>query len=206
MKLLTLNDSYLIARGWHRQCYQHPDHEDRCIKIVVNGDDTETKREQAYYRLLEKRLQDWRSVPRFHGNVDTTLGQGAVFDLVRDYDGKISKTLADYIEREREFNQYAPVLMTAMFNLIDYQLKHNVLTMSLKPKNLLFQVLANGDGVMHIIDNLGNSDWIPLCTYSHFFGQQKIRRKWKKFLTMLEKKHLNRPDLMYMFKSLETSL
>lgn len=203
MKSLTLNEIDLIARGWHRECYQHPDDEHRCVKIVVNGDETETKREQAYYQFLEKSLSDWRSVPRFHGNVETNLGQGAVFDLVRDDDGKISRTLGDYLGHQHEFNNHAPAILTAMKNLINYQLEHNVLTMSLKQNNLLFQVKADGSGVMHIIDNLGNADWIPLCTYSHFFGQKKIRRKWKKFLNLLEINQLDRPDVNNMLKELK---
>lgn len=204
--MLILQSSQLIARGWHRECYEHPQDAKRCVKVVVNGNDAETRREQAYYRFLEKRLKNWHSVPRFHGNVATNLGDGAVFDLVRDADGKVSRTLADYLDHEADFRHHAPALLSAMESLLTYQLENNVLTMSLKPYNLLFQLEADGKGSMQIIDNLGNADWIPLCNYSPFFGRRKIKRKWKKFLAMLKRDYADRQDILAMLSRIASQL
>ena len=91
--MLKLEPSALFGRGLRRECYFHPEDETKCIKIVVDGDHKETVREQSYYRLLEKRNISWRMLARFYGNVETNRGEGAVFELIRDYNGEVSKTL-----------------------------------------------------------------------------------------------------------------
>ena len=37
-------------------------------------------------------------MPKFYGNEDTNMGSGAVFDLIRDEDGQVSKTLEFYLD------------------------------------------------------------------------------------------------------------
>ena len=107
--MLTLESSALIGRGLRRECYFHPEDENKCIKVVVSGDHKETRREQSYYRLLEKRNISWRMLARFYGNVDTNLGEGAVFDLIRDYNGEISKTLGHYFSAINETDRIEPI-------------------------------------------------------------------------------------------------
>ena len=94
--MLKLESSALLGRGLRRECYFHPEDENKCIKVVVAGDHKETVREQSYYRLLERRNIAWRMLARFYGNVETNLGEGAVFELIRDYNGEVSKTLVHY--------------------------------------------------------------------------------------------------------------
>jgi hypothetical protein len=190
---LELAAEQLIARGWHRECYQHPADRNLCVKVVVNGDDTETRREQAYYRHLEQRLTDWQSIPKFHGNVATNKGDGAVFSLIRDANGQVSKTLGHYLSSAELFAQHRLELQKSLLSLYQYQLQNNVITMSLKPNNLLFQLSENGQGMMFIIDNLGNAEQFPVSTYSRFFGSRKIQRKWRKFKMVLNKQYAELP-------------
>jgi len=171
--MIELKKSTPFGKGLHRECYQHPSDDNLCIKVVVNGNDKETKREQAYYRFLEKRLNNWSGLPKFHGNVDTDMGSGAVFDLIRNYDGQVSKTLESYLKDEPVLIQYAQLISNALKVLKNYQLDHNILSMSLKPKNMLFQQINETDSRILIIDNLGNSDLIPFCSYISFFGSKK---------------------------------
>ncbi len=197
---LTLMPEHLIAKGWHRECYVDPQDTNRCIKVVVNGNGKETEREQAYYRLLQKRLTDWQAIPRFHGNIDTNLGQGAVFDLIRDADGQVSRTLAYYLENEARFFQYSSQLADAIRRLQSYQLQNNILTMSLKPKNLLLQKREDGNMAMFIIDNLGYAELLPLVCYFHSLGRTKIQRKWKRFGRLLKNQYPYLSDAFTSFR------
>jgi len=120
---LELSAEQLIARGWHRECYLHPADNNLCVKVEVNGDETETRDEQAYYRHLDKRLTDGQSAPHFHGQVVTNLGNGAIFDLVRDADGEVAKTLAHYLKYPSIFEQHYTVL-----KCIDYAISLSVET------------------------------------------------------------------------------
>lgn len=198
--MVELQPSLLIARGWHRECYRHPENPNRCIKIVVNGDDVETRREQAYYRFLQKRLNDWRAIPRFYGNIDTNLGSGAEFELVRDADGSVSRTLAHYLEDKGLLYQHFPSLISALKALYYYQLENNILTMSIKPMNLLLQHNTDGNSSIQIIDNLGNADFIPIANYFKPLGKAKIKRKWHRFNQALQQTH---PELAKELSELE---
>ena len=95
--MINIDSSTLVGKGLHRECYVHPEDPSLCIKIVVAGDSSESQREQKYYRLLQKRNTSWEILARFYGVVDTNLGCGAVFDLIRNYDGECSKTLEHYL-------------------------------------------------------------------------------------------------------------
>ena len=204
--MLKLSPVLLIARGYHRECYQHPEDNDRCVKVVVHGGTEETRREQAYYRLLEKRLSDWRGIARFHGNSDTNLGAGAVFDLIRDADGSVSRTISQYLENAETLELHLEDIIHALVDFKHYQLKNNIQTMSLKPWNFVYQVSHEGRGNVFLIDSLGNSDFIPICTYNGFFGRRKIHRKWAKFITLVERHYPRRDDIVSFSEQLKTAL
>ena len=185
--MLTLKSSALIGRGLRRECYFHPDDENKCIKVVVAGDHKETRREQSYYRLLEKRNISWGMLARFYGNVDTNLGEGAVFDLIRDYNGEISKTLGYYFSAINETGRNDPYLDRALPVLKRYLLKWKIVTMSLKPQNIVYKKTRESKGFLVVIDNIGNSDFIPICNYVDWLAIRKIHRKWQRFEDLLAK-------------------
>ena len=194
--MIELSSKQLIGRGLHRECYLHPLNNALCIKIVFNGDHTETKRELAYYRFLEKRLSDWTALPRFHGNIVTNKGTGAVFDLIRSVNDEIALPLSEYMADSEHFHEHAKEIAKALMAFQRYQLKHNIQTMSLKPWNLVFRLDETGRGKIFLIDSLGNSDFIPACNYIKFLGKKKILRKWAKFKSLLERHYKERPDIM----------
>jgi hypothetical protein len=183
--MLTLESSALIGSGLRRECYFHPEDVNKCIKVVVSGDHKETRREQSYYRLLEKRNISWRMLARFYGNVDTNLGEGAVFDLIRDYNGEISRTLGYYFSAigETAFNDLN--LDQALPRLKQYLLKWKIVTMALKPQNIVYKKTHESKGFFVIIDNIGNSDFIPICNYVDWMAIRKIKRKWQGFEDLL---------------------
>lgn len=54
-----------------------------------------------------------------------------------------------------------------------------------KPRNFVYQKISATDGKLVLIDNIGNSDLVPLCNYIGFLAVWKIRRKWKRFESLL---------------------
>ncbi len=185
--MLTLASSSLIGRGLRRECYFHPEDENKCIKIVVAGDHKETVREQSYYRLLEKRNISWKMLARFYGNIETNRGEGAVFELIRDHTGEVSKTLEQYFSANNETDLNYQDLSRALPLLKQYLLKWKIVTMSLKPQNIVYQKIHPTQGKLVVIDNIGNSDFIPICNYLDSFAIRKIRRKWQRFEDSLSK-------------------
>ena len=187
IKMIELQPEAMIGKGLHRECYVHPDNPNRCIKVVVLRGEEETRREQAYYKFLQKRQITWEMLPQFYGVESTSMGPGAIFDLVRDADGQVGKTFEHYFESIELTEQNIEGLITALQRLKTYLFAQNIITMSIKPKNIIYQRQNEQTGTAVIIDNIGNSDAIPLASYCLAFGKIKITRKWHKFVALLRR-------------------
>ncbi len=193
--MIELSDSDMIGKGLHRECFAHPDHPGRCIKIIVNGDSDENTREAKYLRFLESQGGALDMLTRYHGRIETNRGEGAVFDLVRDFDGGVSKTLAHYLENPELTARYTDALRAGLSDLLSYLLANRVITMTIKPKNILFQRSGEHSGKLVVVDNIGNSDFIPLANYIPAIARAKIKRKWTRFVDSLLKLYSDNPVL-----------
>jgi hypothetical protein len=191
--MLTLESSSLIGRGLRRECYFHPEDGNKCIKVVVAGDHKETVREQSYYRLLEKRNISWQMLARFYGKVETNRGEGAVFELIRDYNKEVSKTLEQYFSANNETDLNYQDLSRTLPLLKQYLLKWKIVTIALKPQNIVYKKINESEGILVVIDNIGNSDFILICNYVNWMAAQKIRRKWQRFEDSIKKDYLKPP-------------
>jgi len=187
--MIKIDSATLVGKGLHRECFEHPDNPNWCVKIIVAGNSNENHREAAYYRELDRRGISWEMLTRFHGLVETNLGEGAVFDLVRDYTGEVSGTLARYLNSDELMASHSAALAEALTALKAYLLENRVITMTLKTKNILFQRAVDGHSKLVIVDNVGNSDFIPAANYSAFLARLKIQRKWHRFEKVLRDNH-----------------
>jgi hypothetical protein len=202
--MLKLESSSLIGRGLRRECYFHPADENKCVKVVVAGDHRETVREQSYYRLLDKRDISWKMLARFYGNAETDRGPGAVFELIRDYNGEVSKTLEHYISSDNSTDINYQDLSRALSVLKQYLLKWKIVTMTIRPGNVVFKKNNASEGALVIIDNIGNSDLIPICNYVDFIATRKIRRKWQRFEDSMVKNYSQNRALQQMLRERKT--
>lgn len=176
-----------IGAGRHRMCFVHPDNPAQCIKIVFNkesGGEKEVKRELAYYRHLQARNIDWSGLPKYHGAVETDLGVGHVFDFICDADGSPSRALSDCLE-DKNSGLKSAQLITLLRDLKAYLFRNRIVTMTIKPQNILLRKEASGKGRLIIVDNIGESTLIPLATLSGFFYEKKMERVWKRFIEKL---------------------
>lgn len=200
--MIELNKSDMIGKGWHRECFIHPENNKLCLKVVVSGDHKETEREQSYYRLLQKRNISWNMLPKFHGNTETNFGSGAIFDLIRDESGDVAKTVEYYLNDDELLQNMHEHIQSALIDLKNYLIDQNIITMSIKPKNLLYQKKNGLQGRIYIVDNIGNSDLLPISSYSRYFGQRKLIRKWKKFQLLLMKSYPHSPLVINIAKNI----
>lgn len=180
--MIHIDSSLLIGKGYHRECYVHPEDENLCIKVVVHGDSREGEREQKYYEQLQKRTDvQWDVLPKFYGIVETDKGQGAVFNIIRDYTGEVSKTLEYYMDNPEEFESIYEGVRDAFKTFKKQLYKQVILTMNINAYNVLYQKINEKEGQLVIVDNIGISDFFPICHYSTFFARKKIMRKWNRF-------------------------
>ncbi|QKJ87572.1 PhoP regulatory network protein YrbL [Paramixta manurensis] len=177
-----------IGKGRHRECYIHPENNALCVKIVYStesGGDKELKRELNYYRHLGARCINWDNLPRYHGEVETNLGIGYAYDLITDFDGNPSKELDFYLRQAQQNADFAwltPLLVAFKQNLETNQ----IVTMSLKPKNILVKQAHDGSRKLVVVDNIGEAAIIPAASWNRFFYHRKHTRLWQRFLTLLE--------------------
>lgn len=192
--LIQLTDKEYISKGLHRKCYHHPDDANKCIKVNYNeGAQEETSREIAYYKHLIKRHIAWDALAQYYGAVNTNLGEGQVFELIRDQDGNTSTTLEKYLADEQLTSQYYSALVTALKKLKADLLRDRIITMTIKSKNILFQHQSTDQNRLVIIDNIGNSTFIPIANYIGFFAKSKIERTWQRFLKSLIRENTHNP-------------
>ena len=168
-----------IGRGRERACYVHPDDPTRAIKVSLGKSSPQSRREIAFYRKLERRGIDYSAyLPRFHGLCETNLGTGIVVDLVRDFDGQISRALNQYLAAGYPLGDFEPYLeeLRARF-LRDLIIFNHDLTIGA----LLFRKTSPTRGHFVAIDGLGDTvalDWLDRIPW---LVRRKIERRWRRF-------------------------
>lgn len=177
---LALSTLAPFARGGNRLCFVHPEHADRCIK-VRRPDFTleDLRRSKGFPKNLRplswfddnreefEVMQDithrlgepaFALVSRCHGFVDTDMGPGLASELIRDGDGRISRTLKQHIWD----HGYTADLKTAVQRFGEAWARTGVPSRDLLVHNLVVQCDADG-GILRLvaIDGLGSASAIP---------------------------------------------
>jgi hypothetical protein len=169
-----------IGKGRERACYVHPEDPRLAIKIPMGEVSDQTQRDLKFYRKLKKRgTKGIPHVPDFHGLCDTNLGRGIVVDLIRNYDGEISRPLNWYLAQDvpiEEFDQFLQELKQSFLqNLIIF---NHDMTIG----NLLFQKTSTASAQLVAIDGLGDVVAIDWLDHFPFLVRRKINRRWKRFM------------------------
>ena len=177
--MLTLDKKMLIAKGDDRKCYFHPNDENLCVKILHQDMDIRIHhREIKYYNHLIKKNISWDMLARFNGVVQTNLGQGMVFELIRDVDGSVSKTLDYYLRLDQDtMNSKILVLID---ELQRYILEQGIIIRDLITRNLLMKKTGDQTYQLVIVVGIGYSEHIPFCLYFKKAEQSKIKRIWNR--------------------------
>ncbi|TCK07428.1 YrbL family protein [Marinobacterium mangrovicola] len=188
---IQLDESLLIGKGLHRFCYQHPENPALCIKVSLDNSARSLKeinRELRFYRFLEGRTDTANLdtiLPRYHGSVETSEGTGHMFGLVLDADGKVSKPLSYYLRNEAAVEKYGDRIRSAYQQFKLKASLGNLITMALKPYNILFQIKGQGQYELVIVDSLGMANLIPGAYLSRYLAKTKIQRHLAKFERIL---------------------
>lgn len=197
--MIELTSDHLIGKGRTRFCYRHPDDPDKCIKIDMRLTGGPTAKEALYYQKIRRLRPDlaYTHIPRFHGFVETTLGRGGVFDLIRDETtGEISKSLKHYI-RSGEVTADNPLWLEAHRKYMKTLYDEAVIIRDFNPGNVCVRLMRDGGYHFVTIDGIGHRDFIPLCDFFPCVARRKLRRQVNRknfgsIAAMLEGNHVNR--------------
>lgn len=186
--MIDLDSLEPIGKGTNRLCFVHPEDKNKCIKITHSNDYSEAIKEIKYYKFLQKRNISWNLLAKYYGSVETSLGKGEVFDLIRDYNGEVSKTLSFYLQKDEKTKLILNPL-ELLKELKQYTFSENIIVKDLNTKNMLYQKLDDENARLVLIDGVVNNDFLPFSKYISFFTQKKIKRLWKRFENSLPKKY-----------------
>ena len=169
-----------IGKGKERACYIHPEDPRKAIKISMGKVNEQTRRDIRFYRKLTRRSAgENRHIPKFYGLCETNLGKGIVVDLIRNYDGEISRPLNWYLAQGvpiEEFDVYLEELKHSFLqNLIIF---NHDMTIG----NLLFQRSSTSSARLIAIDGLGDVVALDWLNCFPFLVRRKIRRRWARFI------------------------
>jgi hypothetical protein len=196
--MLQLRHTRPLFVGGTRYCFQHPQHADRCVK-VLRPDRTGSARRQlrrdvkrwlparflddqrkeiVAYRHLQREASEqlWRFVPRYHGTVETDMGIGIVTQLLRNADGSWPANLRSLLAGE-----VSAALIEGIDEFLDAVARLRILTRDLLAHNIIAVLEADGRYRVMVVDGLGNAEWIPLASWFDQFAVRKTARKIARF-------------------------
>lgn len=176
--MIELAQDFFIGRGRTRECYRDPRDPSRCIKVdYIDRGCRQTAKEAGYYQKL-RRLKPglvYDFIPQFHGMVETSRGPGGVFDLVRDCDGQISRTLGEYL-RDGTVARERDTWQQALDRFLARLWETGVILRDLNPGNLSARRREDGSIQLVAIDGIGHRHFIPLCDYFLFIARRTQAR------------------------------
>ena len=181
--MIVLKDENFIGKGNERACYVHPEDCNKAIKITYENNNRkeskQTKLEVKYYKELEKRkMTNFKHLPKYFGEVETDKGRGFVVELVRDYNGEVSKTFEFYLKQNGVF-RYQKELETYKQYFLDNYIIFNY---GMMPKNILLRKNSETDFDLVLIDGLGDVTYFTFLNKIKYLARRRINRRWDKFV------------------------
>jgi len=195
--MLTLCEQQPLFVGGTRYVYQHPEHTERCIKVLrpertgaarrarkrgwkrllpASAFDDQLKEIRAYDALLARgNAQQWQYVPEYFGTVHTDAGLGIVTRLLRNADGSWPLNLERLLPRGMDEH-----LQAALQVFAEGVLQQRILTRDLLPHNMIAVYGHERQPRIVVVDGIGNADFIPLANYSDRAARAKVRRKLRR--------------------------
>ncbi len=174
---LHLDESLLFSEGATRECYRHPNDETLCLKIEKVRLGTNEQDLAAYSRV--KGILGPYIVVYGESLLATNLGKALCCELIRDHDGSLSQSFAEY-RRERVLEDSLRNQFTAFFNTLQL---HDLFFYDLNPRNFMIQRLPNGEHLMYTdLKSLGRIRTLFALERISFFARRKLKRRIRRFV------------------------
>lgn len=182
IKLIQLNKSLIFAEGGERVCYDHPEDNNKIIKIEKeNSLNSQNKLEEVYYRFLESKKISFDHLANCYGYIETNYGKGLVFEKIVDYNGESSHDFRYYLRNNMLGEKIEKELLKDLEN---YLYENRILFIDVSTVNLCCQEVEPGIYKLVIFDGLGGRRYgmkFLLYMFSKKLTLYKIKKQWKLF-------------------------
>lgn len=179
MEKVILTEEDVLGKGTNKICYFYPGDNTKCIKFSLDvADEKDLNYELRFRKICENRIKSSTLLTKYYGVVQTNKGIGYVFEVVRDFDGKISETFLSFVCREKDSSLIQEILA-------DFRQKmfaEAVVTYKIFLDNILVQRITEREMVVRIIDGIGMHVLFPLPYYSKFLTKKHQQKIWNDFM------------------------
>jgi hypothetical protein len=182
--MIIIQEKDLIAVSGPRACYLHPEDSTKVIKIVRKKvflrKNNANWQEWCHYHYLLKRHGKLDIVNECFGFIQTNLGEGLVWQCVRDVDGDISSTVTNIMKMPENYDLIA--VKKELNRFCQFLIQKNIQLFDLNPMNVIIKI--NADGICEAVSadikgRYANHEFVPLSTYIPFFSRRKLIRRCK---------------------------
>ena len=156
-------------------------------KSRIIGGQTDLLREINYIKILKKRNKNSDILAKYYGEIETNLGHGYVFEVIRNYDKSKSITLQEILLDEKLFDNYFNLTVKLLKDLKNNLFENEIITMGIFPENIIFQQIDSQTYKVRIVNDMGSGVLIPLEYHFLYFAKAKVARRWEEFITNLKK-------------------
>ena len=179
---LILTDDLKLGDGNHKIVYAHPTDKNLCVKILFTEPDTDFDREMKYRRALGNKVEKMTLLTKYFGEVETNKGKGYLFERVIDFDGEVSKTVLDHIQKPKSIDD----LIDLLLNFKKVFIAEKFVAAGMDPDNFMVQRISATERRIRIIDNIGTSAKFPILYYSDFLMAKRARKYWRRFVKEIQ--------------------
>ena len=196
--MVNLQEKDMIAWSKTRKCYLHPEDPERVIKIVRKKKQILKRdanwQEWTHYQHIKQRYPQLDFISTYHGYVETNLGRGLLIDCIRDSNGQVSMRLGNVLENRKHYDLES---VEKALNLFCQDIiEKNIQLFDLNMFNILVQVLPDRKYRLVCVDIKGrynNYELIPVSSYIPFFSRQKLKRRCRNLMQIVQKARQNQP-------------
>lgn len=197
--MLKLNDHLLINHGRTRVCHEHPSDNSLVVKTPFSGNEegylSNANEFKAYHNLMSQHPM-LSCISHCRGYIETNRGKGLLCQSIRDYDGRISKSIYDIVVYQEDCDLEYLKQVTADF--CEYLQTHDIFIFDINLKNIVMQVQENGSYIPYIIDfksQVETKEFIPLSKYSKYFARKKLSRRTQQLIARISEFYARREEL-----------
>ncbi|MGJ8671435.1 YrbL family protein [Rubritalea sp.] len=176
---MKLTKQDFLSEGKFRKVYTHPDNPNLCIKLGKPLFHKRALNRELYY--LKKHQDALPFLSAYHGTVQTNLGLGYIFKIVRNSDNSISRILEKEV-----LTLDSNILTEKLFQMYHSLLKRGAAIGDFHARNILVRWISKTDYELWIIDGFGNSDFVRICDYSRFLLNKKLIRKFNSLCNSID--------------------
>lgn len=182
--MILLKDREPIAVSGPRVCYLHPEDAGKVIKLVRQKTTSRKKnpnwQEWQHYHYLLKQHGKLDFINECYGFIETDLGEGLIWQCVRDGSGEISSTITNIMKSPDGYDLGKVERVLDCF--CGFLIEKNIQLFDLNPTNVMIRTCPDGSYQAVSADIKGrfaNHEFIPISTYIPFFSRRKLTRRCK---------------------------